>query len=157
MSIKRWMVIVVAVAFYGYLFWDDVALAARADWISTTVTGCDSRIEERAGAGHITQKTYHAFYREAKVKGTNVRGMPGISDRGMCESAVGREIVVLYDAEKPEQSRLLTFFDFILFPYIGFYLLALTILVTIQVQTKMVKSVNAIMLVVGGILLWLDL
>lgn len=157
MSIKRWIVIVVAVAFYGYLFWDDAALAVRADWISTTVTGCDSRIEERTGAGHITQKTYHAFYREAKVEGMTVRGMPGISDRAMCESAVGREIVVLYDTEQPEESRLLTFFDFMLFPYIGFYLLALTILVTMQGQSKIVKSVNAIMLVVGGILLWLDL
>lgn len=138
---------------FVYLGKEKIDLLLHSQLEEAKIVRCESRTNERIGA-HVERNQFLTFMHIAETEaGELAEGFPFIVSKEQCEKAIGKKVSVFVSEYIDVPSRINTFFNFWLLPYISLYLMI--VLVVAGVKGRAPMSAN-LLLVLGIVLYYLE-
>ena len=145
-SIPAFIFTVVIVLITFILMSPKINLVLKGSMKNAKFFKCESKLNTRTLT--LNGERYTSYGQIAKTpEGEIAYGLPFLLDKKVCEQRVGEIVSVFIHPNDPKKSQINTFFNFWLFPYLGFYII--TLLVNGLMRGRINMKLNVLLLVIG--------
>ncbi|MAF90271.1 MAG: hypothetical protein CL674_03285 [Bdellovibrionaceae bacterium] len=151
LSIPYMIVVFFFFLVFLYLGKEKIDLLLHSQLEEASIVRCESKSNQRMEA-NLPRNEFLSYMHIAETEaGEIAEGFPFIVSKKQCEEAIGKKVSVFVSDYIDVPSRINTFFNFWLLPYLSFYLLV--VMFVAGLKGRVPVSVNLLLLI--GVVLYL--